>query len=639
MKLHFLLVALCAGFAMHANAQTCRDLFRDANRLVQEGKLAKAKTKYQQVVNCGDGFYVPDSKEKIRWINRVLAKPSKAKPFALSDNQITIPHQGGQDVITVDGDGAWTASVSGQGKDWCKIRREKGKVCVISAENESSEERTCDITITMGGKSKKVRVRNESAPEILVPSVEDVTFPSRGETNTVEIRSNTDWKVADAPGWIVTEKEDGKVTLTAKANDNNRERKADVRIESTSKAVIINIYQGAGLDSLAFSKNDLHFGPDGGDEYINVYTDADNWAFGDFPHWCQVTRVADNMLKIHCTANEPYNLSREASVNVTTGRQTLGVNVSQDPKPMVATVPDIGIGGRAISFGITAGYVAPMLSTSAGGSFKGSAVNYALGSNAEEADYSAQGGFTVGAFADIRLYKNFYLKAGLEYLQYKYKNKFSGDVVRISALQTDVYEKGTTQNRYTEDYSMSFLDIPVLASYRIPVTRISHVQISLGPVISLGLSAKLKLSGNTDADNMYRYKIVNRQLTDQRADAYRYEWHYGGSGELDMYAKDVAYTETWSDAALTNTTVKKNQTFEASPLKRLNMGARIAVGYEYAGISLSVEYNFMLTNMANKKFWESERWKVFDQGADAIMSGYKQRNHYLAVKLAYTLRY
>ena len=111
-------------------AQSCRDLFRDANQLVKDGKLEKAKTKYQQVVNCGDNFFVPDSKDRIRWIDRVMHKPNKTKPFAISDNEIVIPYQGVQDLITVDGEGAWTASLGSTNQDWCKIKREKGKVYI-----------------------------------------------------------------------------------------------------------------------------------------------------------------------------------------------------------------------------------------------------------------------------------------------------------------------------------------------------------------------------------------------------------------------------------------------------------------------------------------------------------------------------
>lgn len=633
------LLLLCALLTVYsqANAQSCKDLFRDANQLVQDGKLEKAKTKYQQVVNCGDNFYLPDSKEKIKWIDRVLHKPNKAKPFAISENEIVIPYQGGQDVITVDGEGSWTASFGNSGIGWCKIKRDKGKVYVISDANKNSIERTCEISISMGGKTKKVKVKNDKAPEMLIPAVENVTFPSKGETSTVDILSNTDWKITEAPGWVVTSKEDGKVTLTAQANGDNKERKAEIKIESTSKAVIINIYQGAGLDHLAFSKNDLHFGPDGGDEYINVYTDADDWQFGDFPHWCQVSKVADNLIRVHCTPNDPININREASVNVTTGKQTLGINVSQEAKPFVAVIPDFGIGGRAISFGVSAGYIIPVISTSSGGNYTGSVVNYALGNNLENASYSVSGGFNIGAFADIRLYKNFYLKAGLEFTHYSYKNEFNKNVERRILQTSQYYLGGQTENNYKEEYTLNQLEIPVLASYRIATSRISHVQLNVGPVIYYGLSAKMKLSGNTDTETLHAYKYTNLQYTNQLYNNSTYSSHYAGSGELDLYGKHFDYTETYTMG--NNADLTKSYDLDSSPFNRLNFGIRMGAAFEYAGVSLGVEYNLMLTNMADKKFWESDRLTIFDQTPGMVMSGYKQHNSYLGIKLAYTFRY
>ena len=613
------LLLLGSFVAIHGQiyGQSCRDLFRDANQLVQEGKLEKAKTKYQQVVNCGDNFYLPDSKEKIKWIDRVMHKPNKAKPFAISENEIVIPYQGGQDVITVDGEGSWTASVGGTGTEWCKIKREKGKVYVISDANENSVDRTCEISISMGGKTKKVKVKNDKAPEMLISSVENVTFPSKGETNTVDILSNTDWKITEAPGWVVTSKEDGKVTLTAQANGDNKERKAEIKIESTSKAVIINIYQGAGLDHLAFSKNDLHFGPDGGDEYINVYTDADDWGLGDFPSWCQVTKMANNLLRIHCTPNDPINLNREASVNVTTGKQTLGVNVNQEAKPFVAVIPSDGIGGHPISFGVNAGFVMPIISASADG-FTGGVVNYALGNENETASYSSGAGFTIGAFADIR----------------RSEERRVGKECRSRTER--YYQAGNTQNNYEEKYTISQLEMPILLSYRLPITKNeSHVQFNLGPVINYGLSAKMKIDGYTSSESTYYYAIENGQMTNNLYDKNIQLIQDRGNGEFDLFDKSVSYSVVDKEGQ----NINKSSTVEDAPLKRLNLGVRAGVAYEYRGFSLGVEYTYMFTNMANDKFWNSQRWRIFDQNASTPMSGYKQRNHYLGIKLGYTFRY
>lgn len=632
-------LALLGGLPM--SAQSCKVLYQEGNTLVDQGKLEKAKSKFQQVIHCGNNLYVPDSEKRIAWIDRVLRKPSTAKPFSLSDNKVVIPYQGGQDVITVDGNGSWTAFVNDKSVWWCKIKKEKGKIYIVSEANENNTDRSCEVVVRMGGKTRTVVVKNEKAPEMLVPSVENLTFPYKGETNTVEIRSNTNWKVTDVPGWVVSTKENGKIKLTALANDHNVERSAEIKVESSTKTVIINLYQGAGLDHLAFSKNDLHFGPDGGDEYVQILTDAQDWRFGDFPHWCQVTKVADNLLKIHCTPNEPINLNREASVNVTTGKQTLGINVCQEAKPLVAVIPNFGIGGRAISFGISAGYLFPNIINSSGGDFTGSVVNYALGDNRENASYKSSGGFNIGLFADIRIYKNFYLKPGVEFTHYKYKNYFSGDVEIFTLGDTkNYYFKGNAQNQYQESYTFNEIEIPVIASYRIPVTKISHLQINIGPTIRYGLSAKMKISGNTDANKMGSYKIVNNQRTDiVYSQGLTTSLNYSGSGELNLYKSRMKYSETYSDEFLTNGVIPKDCDLEDSPLKKLNFGARLGVSYEYAGISFGMEYNIMLSNAANEKYWNSERWRIFDKGADVLMSGYKQRNNYFSVKIGYTFRY
>ena len=632
-------LALLGGLPM--SAQSCKVLYQEGNTLVDQGKLEKAKSKFQQVIHCGNNLYVPDSEKRIAWIDRVLRKPSTAKPFSLSDNKVVIPYQGGQDVITVDGNGSWTAFVNDKSVGWCKIKKEKGKIYIVSEANENNTDRSCEVVVRMGGKTRTVVVKNEKAPEMLVPSVENLTFPYKGETNTVEIRSNTNWKVTDVPGWVVSTKEAGKIKLTALANDNNVERSAEIKVESSTKTVIINLYQGAGLDHLAFSKNDLHFGPDGGDEYVNILTDAQDWRFGDFPHWCQVTKVADNLLKIHCTPNEPINLNREASVNVTTGKQTLGINVCQEAKPLVAVIPNFGIGGRAISFGISAGYLFPNIINSSGGDFTGSVVNYALGDNRENASYKSSGGFNIGLFADIRIYKNFYLKSGIEFTHYKYKNYFSGDVEIFTLGDTkNYYFKGNAQNQYQESYTFNEIEIPVIASYRIPVTKISHLQINIGPTIRYGLSAKMKISGNTDANKMGSYKIVNNQRTDiVYSQGLTTSLNYSGNGELNLYKSHMKYSETYSDEFLTNGVIPKDCDLEDSPLKKLNFGARLGVSYEYAGISFGMEYNIMLSNAANEKYWNSERWRIFDKGADVLKSRYKQRNNYFSVKIGYTFRY
>ena len=138
LKFLFTLAFFSLWGAQLVNAQSCRDLYKEAKSFEKQGKLEKAKTKYQQVVNCGDKLYYLDSKERIEWIDRILRKPDPVKPFSISDNEVVIPYQGGQDVITVDGNGSWKADLIDGENGWCKIKKEKGKIYIVSDANETN---------------------------------------------------------------------------------------------------------------------------------------------------------------------------------------------------------------------------------------------------------------------------------------------------------------------------------------------------------------------------------------------------------------------------------------------------------------------------------------------------------------------
>jgi hypothetical protein len=632
MLMAFLALGMLCG---QISAQSCKELFRKAENLRKGEKYDAAIATYRQVQNCSDKTYGKDCDYAIKWINenRPVRKAAQPTFFGLSTKAITLPYQGGEWAVFVYGGSSWKYSVEG---DWCKVRKNGNQLIVSSiAENESTQPRKARIRVQSGNKSEVVDIVNEGAPERLRSSVSNLTFPSKGESTQVEIYANTDWKVVETPEWVKTEKETTKLRFACEANPQSRERMSVVKIESPSNTtIVIQVLQGAGDEKLAFSKNELLFGPNGGDEYVKVYTDAAGWKFGDFPHWIQVTRVADDMVKIHCAPNDPINEMREGSVNVTTGLQTLGINISQEAKPVSYLIPMPNIGGRKLSFGLSAGVVMPSISTASDGTFNGSAVNYALANSQENASYRTNTGFSINAFADIHLWRNLYLQAGLGISHYTYKNEFEADGVERSFPQTAyVYLKGRTQNHYNEDYSLTMFEVPVLASYRFPITKRSHVQLNLGPVVSYGMNAKLKLKGNTDSETLKTYKVATDEVFKNDYSSV----HYEGSGEFDLFGKSVDYLEKHEE--LGGIDVNRSQTLDDSPLSRLNAGLRAGAAFEIHGIGFGVEYTYMLTNMANKKFWDGDRWKIFSQQAPATMMGYKERHHYLGVKVSYTFRY
>ena len=56
------------------------------------------------------------------------------------------------------------------------------------------------------------------------------------------------------------------------------------------------------------------------------------------------------------------------------------------------------------------------------------------------------------------------------------------------------------KNNYRENYTLNLIEAPILASYRIVLTKAGSLHLNLGPYISYGLSAKLKLSGATETE-------------------------------------------------------------------------------------------------------------------------------------------
>lgn len=638
MKLFLLLFS--SFFVVHNSvfAQDCKTIYRHANELRASEKYDDAIKEYQRVLECGDKSYVKDCNYWIQWIkdNRPSKTKSQTGGFKLSLDRVTIPSQGGEYSVRVQGQGKWTFTLD---SDWCTAKREGNSLVIsCSSENESLDDRIAQIEVESGSQKKTIIVTNEGARETLRSSANSLSFPASGESDVVEVVANTEWDILEVPVWIDAKKGDTSIKFVVEANKQSSDRQADVRLATPSNlTTIIKIYQGSAAlnEKLSFSKNELSFNPDGGDEIVKVYTDALDWKFDTYPSWIQLTRIGKDSLRIHCAPNDPIGEIREGSVNITTGNQSLGVNISQAAKPIVALLPSQGIGGRALSFGVSAGYLVPMISSSADG-YKGSVVNYALGNNNEEASYSSGGGFIIGAFADIRIYRNVYLIAGLNFLHYSYTNKFNSDVYRQIYRTERYYQAGNTQNSYEENYTMSQLEIPVLLSYRLPITKNeSHVQFNLGPVINYGLSAKMKIDGHTSSESTYYYAIDNGQMTNNLYDKAVQSIQDKGNGEFDLYDKNVTYSVLDKESQ----TINKSGTVEDSPLKRLNLGVRAGVVYEYRGVSLGVEYTYMFTNMANDKFWNSQRWRIFDQNASTLMTGYKQRNHYLGIKLGYTFRY
>lgn len=293
------------------------------------------------------------------------------------------------------------------------------------------------------------------------------------------------------------------------------------------------------------------------------------------------------------------------------------------------------LGGRRLSFGITAGYAMPMISASSGGGFTGSAINYGKGNSEENADYKSGAGFTVGLLADLRLYKNLYLMSGVNYNYYKWSNEVSGvlyDQV-VSSTASFIY-MGDQNFNFKENYTMHSIEIPLLLSYRFVLSKTGSLHINAGGYVTYGFSTKLKLAGSIDTSIRQFMREGNSLGQLIRDDLYM---NSIVEANINMYKKQHMLTETYKAGDMGNS---DDYIYNAgTPFKHLNYGLKAGITYEIKGMQLGINYKLMLSNMANAKFWESSRIPALLSKGDNNMSGYKFKINTLEIKLGYILRY
>lgn len=564
--------------SMQLNAQSCADLYKRANSLKNSKNYAEAITYYQRARDC-DANLRTDCNKWIEYCRKRLPK------LEISEQEIVIPYQGGDKNIEVTSTDKW--KIDGM-TEWCNTDAFNAKNFIIQCReaNNSTRSKTATLMVKSGSLYKTVKVIQEGRPEYIEVGAQSLSFPAKGTEDDITIESNANWDVTSIPSWCKIEKKDDGIHIIVSPNDRVMERTDDIVIVSPSKSVTIKIYQGAGEEHLTLSQNNLVFNSEGDVHYMKVYTDADNWFVGDYPTWMNVQRIGKDSIRIECGKNIPNGEPRSGSVQVRTDRQTAGVMITQSPRMAQDLIfPDSKIvGGRNLSLGVSASLYMPFVSTSAGGDYVGSVVDYGLGTSAENASYKSAIGYSIGLYADIRLYKNIFMIAGVNFSQIKYKNEFNKNTIYTTPLSRYEKLRGELQNSYTEDYTHTMVEIPILASYRFKVNDVSHVQLNMGPVMNFGLSSKMRLSGNSDSETM---KLYNN-FTNQPVDNSNYLHHTAVNAEFNLYQPCVYWEEmytTGNDAAAPH-----HDKFQESPFSKFNCGLRLGVAYEWAGISFGLAY-------------------------------------------------
>lgn len=175
-------------------------------------------------------------------------------------------------------------------------------------------------------------------------------------------------------------------------------------------------------------------------------------------------------------------------------------------------------------------------------------------------------GFHIGAFVDVEMTENFYIQPGLFYSSKGVKAKDNGDKLTMN---------------------LNYLEIPILASYRIAVSDNMKWHINAGPYVAYGLGGKIKTSGDGGGD-----------WDDDDWDYYS----YGDDDEGDRDESDKVFDKNGGD------------------LKRFDFGLSFGTGMSFNAFYVGLKYDLGLVDIGGEN-WKDGKIKVKNSNF-AISVGY-----------------
>ena len=197
-----------------------------------DGHCNKCKNSDGKCTNCSGKGYV--------WADIVL-----------SDNSITLSHQGESKYVTVTINQSWKATCSAS---WITLKdaegRNSGKITITADVNTSEDSRTATLVISYGSKKEYVSITQKGVPVNLSISPDDFSIHRNGGEQTLRITSDTYWTVSTDATWLSLSKYsgngNGEVVVTASANEGNA-RSAIIKFTHNKTEVPVKVSQDAKL--------------------------------------------------------------------------------------------------------------------------------------------------------------------------------------------------------------------------------------------------------------------------------------------------------------------------------------------------------------------------------------------------------
>ena len=203
----------------------------------------------------------------------------------------------------------------------------------------------------------------------------------------------------------------------------------------------------------------------------------------------------------------------------------------------------------------------------------------------EVPDYRTLSGFSVAFGLDLPLTRSIFIETGLSFQYFGVKNIFSNDMLKYTVDGVSYY----LDYGCTERYSMTYLQIPILAGYQLNINSRSALRFSAGFDLDIGITAKCNLK-----DGYSNYTFNNNGNS-----------YYGNSyfsGKVNLYTGqyEILQQYTTGQSPSYNYSGRK-----IAPYKRFNLGLHLGASYNFGHLEVGASYTIGLNNIGNRKYFES----------------------------------
>jgi hypothetical protein len=494
--------------------------------------------------------------------------------------------------------------------------------------------KSCDSKLTKNANTeinicrKKMNTDNSTNKTNLLISKQNVNFNANGGNEDINI-SGGSWSYTCDSQWVNINREANGLKISCLANNSRTNRIATITINSKKRNTYIQINQMGSNPYILSSRSYLSFRAEGSQDYIEVTSNV-TWSYYGIPDWCTVTQK-NNILTIIASKNYTSN-EREGSVILSAeGAEDRTIKLFQSKTYTSDVIYDNKqYGDNDFAVGIIMGINMGHFSSSASSDFIGSVVNYGYGNEQEKPNYKTKIGFNIGILAELKIAKHSFIQSGLYFTSIKSKNNFSGEYTdRINEGST--YLTGQAYDKFEENYSMNYFEIPLLYSHHIVLSNKSMISLQGGTYFGYAISGKMKLNGSTDWPDLTEYYTSNNTTTGNT-----YYINENITGEQDLFDRNGNVHQQYTTGS--ESTYNNNYKFASSPFKRFNMGLRFGIGFEYSKFLFNLSYDIGLVNIANKEYWEDSRLPISEYGGSQTIKGYSHHINCFSINLGYIFR-